>query len=133
MKINGFIKTALSAVTLGILLLSFQNCGGNFNSVTGSKQQSSLSDTAKKAPVLNALVGWDKSTSANVVGYRIYLGSSSGNYNKVIDVGPTVNPLLPEYQLVNLDPIANRFAVVKTYDISGLESAASNEIVLSGN
>ena len=76
---------------------------------------------------MSAVLTWDKSTSPNIKGYRIYLGSSSGTFDRAIDAGATVNPTAPEFELVNLDPVA----VVKAYDAAGAESIASNEITPS--
>ncbi len=42
-------------------------------------------------------VGWDENTETNIAGYKLYYGTSSGNYTNTVDAG-----LQTEYTLTNL-------------------------------
>jgi hypothetical protein len=63
----------------------------------------------------------DGSPLTGLAGYKIYYGPSQGIYTSVIDAGNTTT-----YTMTNLSPGACYFAVT-SYDISGVESAYSNE------
>ena len=84
------------------------NTGGAF---TGS------ATLAWNAPTTNT----DGTLLTDLAGYKIYYGTSSGNYTSVIDVGNATT-----YTASNLSSGAYYFAVT-SYDISGTESAYSNE------
>lgn len=118
------------------LIFSFailsQACTGSFQALSqGNAQNSSAASLPNQT--LSAVLDWDQSSSVNIQGYRIYIGSQSGVYDRVIDVGQTANPTQPEYEVLNLDPNSNSYAVVKAYDQAGKESLASNEIVINAN
>jgi hypothetical protein len=84
------------------------NTGGAF---TGS------ATLAWNAPTTNT----DGTLLTDLAGYKIYYGTSSGNYTSVIDAGNATT-----YTITNLSPGAYYFAVT-SYDISGIESAYSGE------
>lgn len=134
--------------SLTVVMIFFQNCnGGSFRSINSTESSSSSSITSDTSTIypttpgntvsttpskLSVVLSWDKSASTNIQGYRIYFGSKSGAPDKMIDVGATASPLLPEYEIINLDPEITCYAIVKAYDASGKESVASNEILISG-
>ncbi len=70
------------------------------------------------APTTNT----DGSTLSDLAGYKVYYGTSSGNYTTSIDVGKTTS-----YQLTLAGGYTYYFAVT-AYDTSGNESTYSNEV-----
>lgn len=81
------------------------------------------------APVTDkATLGWnapttnvDGTTLTDLAGYKIYYGTSPGNYTEVVDVGNTTT-----YVVNNLTP-GTYYFVVTAYNIYGAESNNSNE------
>jgi len=70
----------------------------------------------------DANLQWD--TSSGATGYRLYYGTSSGNYSDTVDVGGTTG-----YTLTGLDEKLTYYLVVRAYDSDG-ESGNSNELVI---
>lgn len=70
-------------------------------------------------------LAWDASTSANVGGYKLYYGQTSGNYTSSVDVGNVTS-----YKLTGLADGVKYFIALKSYDNAKTkESAAySNEV-----
>ena len=68
-------------------------------------------------------LAWDPSPAANIGGYRLYLGLSSGTYATTLDVGVSTNATLS-----NLTPGTTYYFVVTAYDTNHLESPFSGEI-----
>lgn len=60
----------------------------------------------------------------NLAGYRIYRGTSSGNYNRVLNVGANVT----SYRVDSLEP-GTYFFSIKAVDQDGVESAFAPEQV----
>lgn len=71
-----------------------------------------------------ATLSWDHSSSPDVAGYRIYLGSQSGHYERSVDVGYTTSATIQE--LSNEMPT---YIAATSYDSLGNESAYSEEVV----
>lgn len=67
-------------------------------------------------------LSWDPSISENIAGYKLYIGSASRTYSKIVDVG---NVLL--FRLTNL-PIGTSYFAATAYDAVGNESDYSNEV-----
>jgi hypothetical protein len=65
----------------------------------------------------------DGSTLTNLAGYRIYYGTSSGNYTDMISV---TNPGLTTYVVANLMGGATYYFVATAVDANGLESPYTN-------
>lgn len=68
-------------------------------------------------------IEWDANTEADLAGYKVYHGSSSGNYTFVVDVGNQTS-----YTIVDLPNNQENYIVVTAYDTSGNEGDYSNEI-----
>jgi hypothetical protein len=66
---------------------------------------------------------WDPNPEPTVVGYNVYIGTSSGNYTQVVDVGATTS--LP---LTNLSAAVTYYFAVTAYDTQRLESPFSDEV-----
>ena len=80
---------------------------------------------------LSLELAWDDSASnedgsslVDLAGYRVYDGSSSGNYQVVTDVGDTTAVILEDL------PPGTYFIAVAAYDRAGNESQLSDEIIV---
>jgi hypothetical protein len=71
-------------------------------------------------------LAWDASTDPNVVGYKVYYGTSSRSYQAVIDVGKSSTCTIS-----NLAEGVTYYLAATGYDTSGAESDFSNEAVFS--
>jgi len=69
-------------------------------------------------------VGWDENPETNIAGYKLYYGTSSGNYTNTVDVG-----FQTQYTLTNLQEGVTYFFAVAAYNTSLNESAFSKELV----
>jgi len=85
---------------------------------------SALSATA--AGYTAVTVAWDANPESDVVGYRVYLGTTSAEFSQVVDVGPAVSATLP-----NLLPSTTYYCAVQAYDSRGLASPLSGEITFT--
>ncbi|MEW6417438.1 MAG: fibronectin type III domain-containing protein [Nitrospirota bacterium] len=104
------------------IIISLYNCGGGGGSSSSSNSNgggsSSSATLTWDAPTTNA----DGTPLTDLGGYKIYYGTSSGNYSVVIDVGNVTT-----YKIEGLSPGIYYFAVT-AYDTSGNESEYSNEV-----
>jgi hypothetical protein len=66
---------------------------------------------------------WDPNTEPELAGYKIYWGTSSGNYNSSKDVGRTTS-----YTITGLDEGKTYYFAATAYDGSNNESGYSNQI-----
>jgi hypothetical protein len=84
----------------------------------------SLSDAQGTASVSLA---WNPpSNSSGIAGYRVYYGTSSGVYPNIIDVGNSTTATIPD-----LASGQTYFVVVTDYNTVGLQSAPSNQVVVT--
>jgi hypothetical protein len=73
-------------------------------------------------------LGWSANTESDLAGYRVYYGTSSGNYGNPIDVGMgTPSGGLTTYSLTNLTKGQTYCIAITAYDTSNNESSRSNE------
>jgi hypothetical protein len=75
------------------------------------------------APTKNA----DGSNLSDLAGFRVYYGTSSGSYSKSITIN---SPYTTNYTISGL-PAATYYIIVKAYDSSNNESAASPQVTKS--
>jgi len=66
---------------------------------------------------------WDANTESDLSGYRVYYGTSSSVYSQSIDVGNVTQATVPD-----LVGGTTYYFAVTAYNVSGLESAPSNEV-----
>lgn len=69
-------------------------------------------------------LSWDANTESDLAGYRVYVGSATGQYGPARDVGNVME--ISRSALGLADGIY--FAVVTAYDQAGNESGLSNEV-----
>jgi len=79
--------------------------------------------TPQQAAAGQATLGWGASTSSGVIGYKVYFGTSSGNYTQNIDVGNVTS-----YTVTSLNDGQTYYFAAKAYNSSGSLSGYSNEI-----
>ena len=102
--LSGALRKVLGAVLVGGVVL-VAGCGGDGDSgVTAS-------------------LAWDASVSDSVIGYRVYVGTTSGNYNTSIDVGATTN-----YTVKGLAKGSTYYFAVTAVGAADAESPFSNEV-----
>ncbi|TLY16885.1 MAG: hypothetical protein E6K69_03110 [Nitrospirae bacterium] len=70
-----------------------------------------------------ATLTWNASTSSDVAGYKVYLGTASGVYGPPTSVGNVITS-----QVTNLQSGTTYFFAVTAVDTSGNESTFSNEV-----
>jgi len=75
----------------------------------------------------NTFLNWTASTATDVAGYKVYRGTSSGNYTTTI----SLNSPVTTYNDTGLAPGTIYFYVVTTVSTSGVESVFSNEVQVS--
>ncbi|MGO8697220.1 MAG: MBG domain-containing protein, partial [Limisphaerales bacterium] len=68
-------------------------------------------------------LAWNPSPSQSAVGYNVYYGETSGDYTSSMDVGTNLNA-----SVVGLTPGLTYYFAVNAYDVSGDESAFSNQV-----
>lgn len=66
---------------------------------------------------------WDPNPEPTIAGYHVYIGNSSRNYSRVVDVG-----LETSIALTNLTQGITAFFAVTAYDTDRLESPFSDEV-----
>lgn len=84
-----------------------------------------LSSTGFSAQISLA---WDPNSESNLGGYRLYYGTSSGNYSQTISVGLSTN-----YTVTNLAEGGTYYFALTAVSAEGLESGYSNEVVYSSS
>jgi hypothetical protein len=67
---------------------------------------------------------WDANTEPDLAGYKVYSGTSRGNYTQSVDVGNTT-----EYMQTGLQGSVTYYFASTAYDTAGNESGFSTEIV----
>ena len=108
-------------IPLLILLFALGACAPKHSS--DSPQPLSLDDWAHLSwtpPTENT----DGSVLTNLAGYKIYYGTTSGEYNVVITLD---NPSLSEYLVENLPTGYTYYFVITAFNSSGVESGYSVE------
>ena len=85
--------------------------------------------TPTPVPALsNVQLAWDANTSTgdpntNTVGYRLHIGTASGNYSQVIDVGSATTAAVS-----NLISGSTYYFAVGAYNVAGIEGPYSDEV-----
>ncbi len=66
---------------------------------------------------------WDPNTENDLAGYRLHIGTLSGQYSETID-----KKNVPEISLSNVPENVKRLYALTAYDTAGGESGYSNEV-----
>ena len=82
-----------------------------------------LSLLAPSAHAGQVTVAWDRNTDVQVVGYKVYYGTSSGQYTASVDAGNVTSLVIS-----GLTEGTTYYFAATDYDSNGNESAFSNEI-----
>lgn len=88
-------------------------------SVIISSAISPIARASETAPVLE----WEPNPEPTIAGYNVYIGSSSRNYSRVIDVG-----LQTSVPLTNLNQGVTAYLAVTAYNSDRIESPFSDEV-----
>ena len=91
--------------------------------VTSGSTTSSTSPTLSSSSATTATLSWAPSTSTNLAGYKVYIGTASGVYSSSLTVGNTTT-----YTVSNLGVGHTYYFAVAAYNTSGSESTFSNEV-----
>jgi hypothetical protein len=76
------------------------------------------------ADVSQITVRWDANTEPELAGYKVYYGTSSRDYDTVVDVSTQAS-----YVLSNLVSDETYYITVTAYNTSNYESTYSNEVI----
>lgn len=79
--------------------------------------------TVETISAAEVTLSWDPNSEPDLAGYRLYYGTSKGEFQKHVDVG-----LQTTYKIANLSPGATYFLAVTAINSAGLESGFSNEV-----
>lgn len=71
---------------------------------------------------------WNPNPEANLAGYKLHFGSSSGNYTTVLDVGPVPSAPLPPMILGQ-----TYYVALSAYDTDGRDGPLSAELVVTAS
>lgn len=78
---------------------------------------------AKTVTNTTASLTWNPVTSANLAGYKVYVGTASGRYGQPLDVGNVTSFVVSNLAIGN-----TYYFVVTSYNTSGGESLPSTEV-----
>ena len=68
-------------------------------------------------------ISWNANAEPDLAGYRVHVGTASGNYSQIYDVGKYTG-----YSLTLDEPGVTYFFAVTAYDTAGNESSYSEEV-----
>jgi hypothetical protein len=122
-KATGASFTAGADLTPGVYRLDvavFSADGKRAGSATHSFQ------VTAPAPTVQASLEWDPNSEPELAGYKLHYGLASGSYPNIVDVGNSTT-----YTLTGLAAGTTYYITATAYNISGLESGFSNEVVFT--
>ncbi len=93
-----------------------------------------FSEPAKGAEAAGVTLTWDSNYEADLAGYKVYYGTSSGEYGtpKIMPLASLQDVTNPGCAVTDLDGAKTWYFVVTAYDTEGLESDYSNEVNTGG-
>lgn len=100
------------------------NSFGTKTSAPDSAPSLAESDPARLPVSRIVTIGWNPSPESSVAGYRVYIGDSSGYYTDQTAVGNQTTAALEIGQ-------STLYVAVSAYTFEGLESALSDELIIS--
>jgi hypothetical protein len=123
MKKNIFLKfqRILFTILIFFLLISAGCSGGGGGGSSGD------GGSPGNGGIIN--LGWSANTESDLAGYKVYYGTSSGDYGTPIDIGMgTLSGVLTTYSLTNLTKGQTYCIAITAYDNSNNESILSTEV-----
>ena len=135
-SLNGSSPVKVSFPQRAISWVRFQVTSGNGTSlglaemVVHGSSEINLPAVSPSTPLgLNAMQGsitlsWLRNLEPDLAGYRIYYGTSSGNYSRVLDVGN-----VDRFLMTGLSHNTTYYFAVKAYSLSGQESPGFSDEV----
>lgn len=142
MRRSNWLKNKIGAILALILLVAISGCGagggtdavvssgGTIGGTTGDTGGTG-GTTGGGAVVKSATLSWSPATTnsdgtplVDLAGYRVYYGTSSGNYTNTVDIS---DPAATSTLIAGLASYTTYYFAVTAYDTSGNESSFSNE------
>jgi hypothetical protein len=109
-----FLRTLAASAAIATCLLS---CGGGGEDV----------GAGTSLPANSAVLTWDPVSASSLAGYRIYYGTSSGQYFQASGQGIAVGPGTT-YSVTGLNSGVRYYFAATAYDNANNESSFSNEV-----
>lgn len=97
-------------------------------SCSGGESSAPAGSTPAATATSSALFEWDANTETDLAGYKIYKGTSSGQFGAPIATLPSS---ATSYEATGLQKAAAYFFVVTAFDTSGNEGPHSNELTVT--
>jgi fibronectin type III domain protein/galactose oxidase-like protein len=117
---TGSLTVARFSHTATLLLNGKVLVAGGF----GSTGQLTSAEIVTPSNGIQAKLSWDPPNGFPVTGYKVYYGTASKTYQQAIDVGLTTT-----YAFSSLNGRTTYYFSVTSYNNSGAESCATNEVV----
>jgi hypothetical protein len=80
-------------------------------------------DSFSAKAISNLTISWTQSANTNVIGYKVYYGTSSHNYTNVVVAGNMTHAIVPA-----IVGGVTYYIAATTYNAAGIESAFSTEV-----
>jgi len=128
--INGEARAIGSSYTLGSdLSVGIYRLDVTAFTADGSRAGSAThAFTVLENQLVQTTLEWDPNIEPDLAGYKLYYGSSSGDYPYSVDVGNQTT-----YTLTDLEADKTYYIAATAYNTTGLESDYSNEVVFSSS
>jgi len=128
--INGEARAIGSSYTLGSnLAVGIYRLDVTAFTADGSRAGSAThAFTVLENQLVQTTLEWDPNIEPDLAGYKLYYGSSSGDYPYSVDVGNQTT-----YTLTDLEADKTYYIAATAYNTTGLESDYSNEVVFSSS
>jgi len=126
MRRPNWLKNTIGAIIIVPLFAALAGCGGGITELSGTGGGGGGGATLK-----SATVAWNQSTTnsdgsplLDLAGYRVYYGTSSGDYTTTVEIS---DPSATSTVIDNLPVNTTYYFALTAYDNFGNESAFSNE------
>jgi fibronectin type 3 domain-containing protein len=109
----------IHAMVMGSIVVMLWGCGAGTEGTTGGVPSNDVSTAS-------VTLTWDANTESDLAGYRVYLGTASGQYGVPI---ATLPASFTNFLVENLQMSMTYFFAVTAFDTTGNESGLSNEAI----
>ena len=110
-------------VSVNISGLAAGTYSGTVTITTSRGSTVAIPVTLKLSAATTAALAWNANAESDLAGYKVYSGTSSGQYGASVDVGKATS-----YQFSNLKLGTTYYFAVTAYDVNGNESLRSSEV-----